>query len=96
MSLLSASNTGKAQLRAVTLWGAASAVGAAAGPLVGGLLASTLGWQGLFWIDAIIAVLCVPVTLLAVQESNDPTGRSRSTSPAPCSSPSSSHRSSSR
>ena len=77
MSLLSASNTGKAQLRAVTLWGAASAVGAAAGPLVGGLLASTLGWQGLFWIDAVIAVLCVPVTLLAVRESSDPT-RSRS------------------
>ncbi|MGR0319812.1 MFS transporter [Agromyces sp. ZXT2-3] len=77
MSLLSAANSGKAQLRAVTLWGAASAVGAAAGPLVGGLLASTLGWQGLFWIDAAIAAACVPVTLLAVRESNDPT-RSRS------------------
>ncbi|MWB97243.1 MFS transporter [Agromyces sp. MMS17-SY077] len=73
MSLISASNTGKAQLRAVTLWGAASAVGAAAGPLVGGLLASTLGWQGLFWIDAAIAAACIPVTLAAVAESNDPT-----------------------
>lgn len=72
MSLLSAANTGKEQLRAVTLWGAASAVGAAAGPLVGGLLATTLGWQGLFWIDAAIAAACVPVTLLAVAESNDP------------------------
>lgn len=72
MSLLSASNTGKAQLRAVTLWGAASAIGAAAGPLVGGLLASTLGWQGLFWIDALIAAACVPITLLSVQESSDP------------------------
>jgi MFS family permease len=77
MSLLSASNTGKAQLRAVTLWGAASAIGAAAGPLVGGLLASTLGWQGLFWIDAAIAAACVPLTLAAVQESRDP-GRPRS------------------
>ncbi|WP_246149963.1 MFS transporter [Agromyces intestinalis] len=73
MSLLSAANTGKAQLRAVTLWGAASAVGAAAGPLVGGLLASTLGWQGLFWIDAAIAAACIPVALIAVAESNDPT-----------------------
>ncbi|GGI47482.1 MFS transporter [Agromyces flavus] len=77
MSLLSASNTGKAQLRAVTLWGAASAIGAAAGPLVGGLLASTLGWQGLFWIDAAIAAACVPLTFVAVQESSDP-NRSRS------------------
>jgi EmrB/QacA subfamily drug resistance transporter len=72
MSLLSASNTGKEQLRAVTLWGAASAVGAAAGPLFGGLLASTIGWQGLFWIDAIIAAACVPLTFVAVRESSDP------------------------
>ncbi|MFF2493643.1 MFS transporter [Agromyces sp. NPDC058064] len=72
MSLLSAANTGKEQLRAVTLWGAASAVGAAAGPLVGGLLASTLGWQGLFWIDAAIAAICIPITLMGVQESSDP------------------------
>ncbi|WP_394553786.1 MFS transporter [Agromyces sp. MMS24-JH15] len=72
MSLLSAANTGKEQMRAVTLWGAASAIGAAAGPLVGGLLASTLGWQGLFWIDAAIAAACIPITLLAVAESNDP------------------------
>ncbi|WP_244857496.1 MFS transporter [Agromyces archimandritae] len=72
MSLISAANTGKAQLRAVTLWGAASAVGAAAGPLVGGLLASTLGWQGLFWIDAAIGAACIPVALAAVAESNDP------------------------
>ncbi|WP_395244887.1 MFS transporter [Agromyces sp. MMS24-K17] len=73
MSLLSAANTGKAQLRAVTLWGAASAIGAAAGPLIGGLLASTIGWQGLFWIDAAIAAACIPVTIFAVAESNDPT-----------------------
>lgn len=72
MSLLSAANTGKEQLRTVTLWGAASAVGAAAGPLVGGLLASTLGWQGLFWIDAAIAAVCIPITLIGVKESSDP------------------------
>ena len=36
----------------MSLWGAASAVGAAAGPLVGGLLVDSTGWEGLFWIDA--------------------------------------------
>lgn len=72
MSLISAANTGKEQLRAVTLWGAASAIGAAAGPLVGGVLADTTGWQGLFWIDAAIAALCVPLTLATVRESSDP------------------------
>jgi EmrB/QacA subfamily drug resistance transporter len=77
MSLISAANTGKQQLRAVTLWGAASAIGAAAGPLVGGVLAETTGWQGLFWIDAAIAALCVPLTIRRVAESRDLT-RSRS------------------
>jgi EmrB/QacA subfamily drug resistance transporter len=72
MSLISAANTGKEQLRAVTLWGAASAIGAAAGPLVGGLLVDTTGWQGLFWIDAAIALACVPITLAKVAESRDP------------------------
>src|SRR5689334_17916399 len=38
MSLLSVSASGKGQMRAITIWGAASAAGAAAGPLVGGLL----------------------------------------------------------
>ncbi|MDO8145108.1 MFS transporter [Isoptericola sp. 178] len=72
-----ASPPGNAQLRAVSYWGSASAVGAAAGPLLGGALVNTVGWQGLFWLDAAIAVLLVPLTLRAVAESSDPT-RSRS------------------
>jgi EmrB/QacA subfamily drug resistance transporter len=77
MSLLSVASSGKGQLKAITLWGAASAAGGAAGPLVGGLLVETTGWQGLFWIDAGIALACVPITLSRVQESRDPQ-RSRS------------------
>ncbi|GAA3349279.1 MFS transporter [Amorphoplanes nipponensis] len=72
MSLLSVASSGAGQLRAITLWGAASAVGAAAGPLIGGLLADTVGWQGLFWIDATIALACIPLTLRTVTESRDP------------------------
>ncbi len=77
LSLLSVANTGEEQLRAVSYWGAAAAVGAAAGPLVGGLLVDITGWQGLFWIDAAIAALCVALTATSVQESKDPE-RSRS------------------
>ncbi|WP_258132253.1 MFS transporter [Microbacterium sp. MYb62] len=77
MSLIAAAHTKTAQLRAVTLWGAASAIGAAVGPLVGGVLASTTGWQGLFWIDAAIAAACIPLTLASVKESRDP-ARTRS------------------
>src|SRR4051812_30146723 len=72
MSLLSVAASGAGQLKAITLWGAASAAGGAAGPLVGGVLVDTTGWQGLFWIDAGIALACVPLTLRTVQESSDP------------------------
>lgn len=72
MSLLSVAASGAAQMKAITIWGAASAAGAAAGPLVGGLLVDTTGWQGLFWIDAAIAAACIPLTLATVQESKDP------------------------
>src|SRR3954463_9027696 len=77
MSLLSVASAGEGQLKAITYWGAASAAGGAAGPLVGGLLVDTTGWQGLFWIDAAIALACVPLTIATVQESRDPE-RSRS------------------
>ncbi|GAA4832338.1 MFS transporter [Kitasatospora terrestris] len=72
LSLLSAGISGETQMRSVSLWGAASAAGAAAGPLLGGLLVDITGWQGLFWIDAGIAAACVPLTLRAVRESLDP------------------------
>ena len=72
LSLLSVANEDEAQLRAVSLWGAAAAVGAAAGPLVGGVLVDFTGWQGLFWIDAGVAVLCMLLTAATVRESMDP------------------------
>jgi EmrB/QacA subfamily drug resistance transporter len=74
MSLLSVDSSGAGQMRAITLWGATSAAGAAAGPLVGGLLVEVAGWQGLFWIDAAIAAACLPLTVLTVKESRDENG----------------------
>ena len=70
-------NSGEAQLRAVSLWGAAAAVGAAAGPLMGGALVTVAGWQGLFWVDAVIGIVCILIAARQVSESRDPT-RSRS------------------
>ncbi|MGO4258004.1 MFS transporter [Marmoricola sp. RAF53] len=76
LSLLTVANSGEAQIRAVSLWGAAAAVGAAAGPLLGGLLVDITGWQGLFWVDAVVAAICVLITYRGVGESRDP-NRSR-------------------
>jgi MFS family permease len=72
MSLLSVASAGAGQMRAITLWGAASAIGAAVGPLIGGVLVDATGWQGLFWIDAAIAAACIPLTVMTVAESRDP------------------------
>ena len=77
LSLISVASSGQEQTRAVALWGAASAVGAAAGPLIGGVLVDLTGWQGLFWLDAALALICVPIALRGIEESKDPT-RSRS------------------
>lgn len=71
LSLLSVETAGPTQMRSVALWGAASAAGAAAGPVLGGVLNEVTGWQGLFWIDAAIAALCIPWALRTVPESRD-------------------------
>src|SRR6187397_25543 len=73
LSLLTVASSGSERLKAVSLWGAASAVGAAAGPLVGGVLVGSIGWEGLFWIDAAIAVVLIPITVRTIEESLDPT-----------------------
>jgi len=72
MSLLSVAASGPGQMKAITIWGAASAAGGALGPLLGGVLVDTTGWQGLFWIDAAVAAACIPLTLATVAESSDP------------------------
>jgi EmrB/QacA subfamily drug resistance transporter len=72
LSLLSVATDGDEQLRSVSLWGAAAAVGAAAGPLLGGVLVDLTGWQGLFWIDAGVALVCMGLTYATVSESRDP------------------------
>ena len=71
LSLLTVATSGDQRLKFVSLWGAAAAVGAAAGPLLGGVLVEITGWQGLFWIDAGVAVGCMALTYATVQESRD-------------------------
>src|SRR5689334_13461562 len=55
MALLLTAFHGAQRARAMSLWGAASAVGGATGVLAGGLLAGSLGWASVFFVT-------VPVT----------------------------------
>lgn len=59
MAMLLSTFSGGTRARAMSLWGAASAVGGATGVVVGGLLAGSLGWPAVF-------LVTVPVTIAAV------------------------------
>lgn len=50
---------------AVAIWAGASALTTAAGPVLGGLLIDTFGWQSIFWINPPIAFLAVALLVTA-------------------------------
>src|SRR6478735_4691333 len=54
---------------AVGIWGAASGVSIAAGPIVGGLLVEHVSWESVFYINAPIAVVALLLGALAIEES---------------------------
>lgn len=54
---------------AVGIWGAASGVSIAAGPIVGGLLVEHVSWESVFYINAPIAAAALALGALAVVES---------------------------
>ncbi len=60
---------------AVGIWGAASGVSIAAGPIVGGLLVEHVSWQSVFYINAPIAAAALLIGGLAIAESRGGTAR---------------------
>ena len=61
--------TSEARARAFGIWGAIAGVAATAGPLVGGLLTSTVGWRWVFVINLPVGLLCLGWTLRTVRPS---------------------------
>jgi MFS family permease len=58
---------------AVAIWAAASALTTAAGPVLGGFLTDTFGWQSVFWINPPVAALAVGLlAALAPQDRREP------------------------
>jgi EmrB/QacA subfamily drug resistance transporter len=49
---------------AIAIWAGASALATAAGPVVGGFLIETFGWQAVFWINPPIALVVVVLLML--------------------------------
>ncbi|MFB8007475.1 MFS transporter [Nocardia sp. NPDC056000] len=70
MSIITTVFTGRMErARAVGVWGAVVGISTAMGPLVGGLLIDSLGWQSVFWINLPIVAVALVLTTLFVPES---------------------------
>src|SRR5262245_34818465 len=50
--------------RAIGVWAAASALNTASGPILGGWLTETLGWQSVFWINPPLAIAAVALLVI--------------------------------
>jgi len=64
--------SGKERGTAVGLYGATIGAAVAIGPLVGGALTDTLGWESIFFLNLPIGIIAIGATLLYVAESRDP------------------------
>jgi MFS family permease len=74
MSLLLLTFPGPARARAMSLWGAASAVGGATGVFLGGLLTGALGWQSVFLVTVPISVSGVVLARRVLEEAGRAAG----------------------
>jgi EmrB/QacA subfamily drug resistance transporter len=57
---------------ALGIWGATVGVGVAVGPLVGGALVDSLGWESIFFVNVPIGALTLALALRRLREARDP------------------------
>ena len=75
MALLSNSYSGRDRGVAFGTWGAVNGAAAAAGPILGGLLATHFGWRWIFYVNLPVSVIAVAMTAWVITESSDPAAR---------------------
>ena len=63
---------GRERGMAMGAYGATIGVAVAAGPLVGGALTDSLGWESIFYLNVPIGLIAIAITYLKVRESRDP------------------------
>jgi EmrB/QacA subfamily drug resistance transporter len=72
LALLASAFHGRERGTAVGIWGATIGAAVAIGPLVGGLLTETIGWEAIFYINIPIGIAAIYIALTKVAESKDP------------------------
>src|SRR6266545_3509650 len=63
------------QAQAIGLWAGVSAMALVAGPLLGGLLTSSLGWRSVFYVNLPVGAIALLVAGRVIAESRNPAGR---------------------
>jgi EmrB/QacA subfamily drug resistance transporter len=72
LALLAHAFTGRERATAFGVWGATIGGAVAIGPLVGGALTDSLGWEWIFFVNVPIGIVAAVVTQAKVEESKDP------------------------
>ena len=72
LALLAATFHGRERGTAFGAWGATTGAAVAVGPLVGGVLTQSVGWESIFFINVPIGIVAIAVALARVRESRDP------------------------
>jgi EmrB/QacA subfamily drug resistance transporter len=68
MSLLLLTYPGQQRARAMSIWGAASALGGATGVMLGGVLVGTFGWSSVFFVTVPVSVAAVALATRVLPE----------------------------
>ena len=61
--------------QAIGIWAGISGTAMALGPVVGGVMVDSLGWQSIFYLNVPIGIIALVLTARVVRESKNPEGR---------------------
>ncbi|SDR40426.1 drug resistance transporter, EmrB/QacA subfamily [Paraburkholderia fungorum] len=65
-------SSGPERARAFSAWGIIFGIGLGFGPIIGAMIVAVSGWQWVFWVHALLAVVTLLLVFGGVQESRDP------------------------
>lgn len=72
LAILSHAFHGKERAKAFAFWGSVIGIAVMLGPVAGGLITQSLGWQWAFYVNLPIGAVVIGLTFFAVEESKDP------------------------
>jgi len=75
LAVINNSFQGAARAQAYAFWGACIGIAITSGPIVGGIISSTLGWHWAFLINLPICAVLITATFKVIPESRDPDAR---------------------